>query len=223
MNKPSAQWGVVFDMDGVLVDSAEPHFESWQRLAREEGITISRSQFEASFGRQNRDIIPAFFGPVTPQRLAAIADRKEALYREIVRGKVPAVEGAADLVRELNKAGVPLAIGSAGPRANIDLIVEGMGVGRHFAAIISADDVTRGKPDPQVFQLACERIGLPPKQCVVIEDAPPGVMAGKRAGASVAAIMMHHTRETLSAAGADLIVSRLRELSVQQLKKLVVD
>jgi beta-phosphoglucomutase len=138
-----------------------------------------------------------------------------------VRRKVPAVEGAVELVRELSTAGVPLAIGSAGPRANIDLIVEGMGVQRHFAAIVSADDVTRGKPDPQVFQLACERLGMPPSQCVVIEDAPPGVVAGKRAGASVAAIMMHHSRETLAESGADLVVSKLKDLSVEALRKLV--
>lgn len=221
MKQAGDLWGVVFDMDGVLVDSAEPHFESWQRLAREEGITITRRQFEGSFGRQNRDIVPEFFGRIGAERLEAIANRKEALYREIVRAKVPAVDGAVELVRALSEAGVPLAIGSAGPRANIDLIVEGMGVGRNFAAIVSADDVTRGKPDPQVFQLACERLGLPARRCVVIEDAPPGVVAGKGAGAKVAAIMMHHSRETLRTAGADIVVGKLKELSVDGLRKLV--
>lgn len=222
MKQTYCNWGVVFDMDGVLVDSAEPHYESWQRLAREEGISITRGQFEGSFGRQNRDIIPSFFGPVSPERLDSIAGRKEALYREIVKARVPAVEGAAALVKALSGAGVPLAIGSAGPRANIDLILEGMSVARLFQAIVSADDVTRGKPDPQVFQVACERIGLPPEQCVVIEDAPPGVLAAKTAGARVAAIMMHHSAETLAEAGADVVVRRLVDLNVERLKKLVV-
>ena len=219
-NRPA--WGVVFDMDGVLVDSAPPHYESWRRLGREEGVTITPAQFETSFGRQNRDIIPEFFGAVSPQRLAAIAHRKEAIYRDLVRAEVPAVEGAAALIEALAFEKVPLAIGSAGPRENIELVLEGMRAARFFDVIVSGDDVTRGKPDPQVFQLACERLGIAPHRCVVIEDAPAGVAAAKAAETKVAAVMMHHSAETLTAAGADLVVERLKDLTVARLKSLVV-
>lgn len=214
-------WGVIFDMDGVLVDSAPAHFESWQHLAREERVTITRELFETGFGRQNRDIIPMFFGPVSPERLAEIAHRKEAAYRELVRARVPAVEGAGELVESLAAEGIPLAIGSAGPRQNIEMVLQGMGVACFFEAIVSGEDASRGKPDPQVFQIACERLRLSPPRCVVIEDATAGVAAAKAAGTRVAAVMMHHDRQTLMDAGADLVVPRLRDLTVARLRSLV--
>jgi beta-phosphoglucomutase-like phosphatase (HAD superfamily) len=120
MTRNRKDWGVIFDMDGVLVDSAPAHFESWQRLAREERCSITREQFASGFGRQNRDIIPEFFGPVSAERLAAIAHRKEFIYRELVRAKVPAVEGAGELIAALAAERIPLAIGSAGPRQNME-------------------------------------------------------------------------------------------------------
>lgn len=221
MTRDSAAWGVIFDMDGVLVDSAPAHFESWQRLAAEEGITVTRPQFERGFGRQNRDIIPMFFGPVSPERLAAIALRKEAIYRELVRANVPAVKGAAELISALASRQIPLAIGSAGPRENIDLILHAMGVAGSFDVIVSGEDATRGKPDPQVFQLASERLHLPPGRCVVIEDATAGVAAAKAAGTKVAAVMMHHSDDALLAAGADIVVARLLDLTVGKLRDLV--
>ena len=214
-------WGVVFDMDGVLVDSAPPHFESWQRLAAEEGITVTRAQFEASFGRQNRDIIPTFFGPVSDERLQALANRKEEIYRNIVREKVPVIEGAVELIEALAAEKVPLAIGSAGPLENIRLILQSMRVAQHFDVIVSGDDVTRGKPDPMVFSVACERLRLPPSRCVVIEDAPVGVMAARSAGAKVAAVMMHHSKEALKGAGANVVVQRLREITPSMLKEMI--
>ncbi len=222
MTQNQSAWGVIFDMDGVLVDSAPAHFESWQRLACEEGISITRKQFESSFGRQNRDIIPMFLGPVSPERLAAIANRKEAIYRDLVRAKVPAVDGAFELITELSAQRTPLAIGSAGPRQNIELVLEGMKVTGFFNVIVSGEDATRGKPDPQVFQLACERLRLPPHRCVVIEDATAGVDAARAAGTKVAAVMMHHPAETLKEAGADLVVEQLKDLTVARLKSLVI-
>ncbi len=221
MKDNRADWGVIFDMDGVLVDSAPAHFESWQRLGREEGVTITREQFEAGFGRQNRDIIPAFFGAVSPERLAAIAQRKEAIYRDLVRANVPSVEGASDLIAALAAEEVPLAIGSAGPRENIEMILQGMGVSHLFDVIVSGEDASRGKPDPQVFQIACERLHVPPRRCVVIEDAIAGVAAAKAAGTTVAAVMMHHGEKALRDAGAGLIVRRLQDLTVARLKSLV--
>jgi beta-phosphoglucomutase len=220
-NHPDDPWAVIFDMDGVLVDSAPAHFESWQRLARQEGITITREQFDAGFGRQNKDIIPMFFGAVSMQRLAEIAERKEKIYREIVSDRVPAVPGAAALVKNLAARGVSLAVGSAGPRKNIEMVLRAMGIAGDFRAVVSGEDASRGKPDPQVFQMACERLGLPPARCVVIEDALAGVEAAKAAGTAVAAVMMHHPADALRRAGADLVVGTLAELSPAALGALI--
>jgi beta-phosphoglucomutase family hydrolase len=206
--------GVIFDMDGVLVDSAGAHFESWRALGAEKGLTITQAQFAATFGRHNGDIVPILFGAVSPERLTALADRKEALYRDIVRGRVPAVPGAADLVRELRAAGLRLAVGSSGPLANIRLILRELGVSELFDAISSGEDVTRGKPDPQVFQIACERLGLPPQRCIVIEDAPVGIAAAKAAGCRAVAVMLHHGRDKFTE--ADVVVERLSDLILEK-------
>lgn len=212
-----SSFGVVFDMDGVLVDSADAHFRSWQLLASENGRVVTRAEFDATFGQQNRDLVPRFFGPVAPERLIELADRKEAIYRDLVRRDPPIVPGARELIAALHREGVALAVGSSGPRANIELILEALGVAGVPIAVVSGDDVTRGKPDPQVFELACRRIDLPPQRCVVIEDAPVGVAAAKAAGAACVGIAIHHSAEALA---ADLVVERLADITVEMLRGL---
>ena len=210
--------GVIFDMDGVLVDSAEPHLRSWQLLAAENGSVVAPEQFAATFGKQNRDIIPELFGYVSPVRLEALGDRKEEIYRDLVRNDPPIVPGAIDLVCELHAGGARLAVGSSGPRANIDLILAAMGVSDRVSTVVSADDVTRGKPDPQVFLMAADRLGLPPNRCVVIEDAPVGIEAAHRAGARSVAVTLHHAAATFEQ--AHLIVARLSDLSAKAVFEL---
>ena len=212
-------FGVIFDMDGVLVDSAAPHLESWRRLARDNGCDVTPEQFAATFGRQNKDIIPLLFGSMSESRLRTMSDRKEEIYRQLVRGRVSVVAGAAELVRTLHMAGARLAIGSSGPRTNIDLVLAEMGVAGLFSTIVSADDVTRGKPDPQVFAIACERLGLPPDRCVVIEDAPAGVTAAKAAGCRAVAVLMHHPAQCFI--DADLVIDRLSCVAISRLLGLV--
>jgi beta-phosphoglucomutase len=217
--QPHQRFGVIFDMDGVLVDSAASHLESWRRLAEENDGTVTEQQFRATFGQQNRDIVPLLFGPVSASRLKQLADRKEEMYRDLVGVNPPIVQGAVALVQELHDAGVTLAVGSSGPRENVDLILQAMGVATIVPVVVSGDDVTRGKPDPQVFQLAIRRLGLPPDQCVVVEDAPVGVQAAKAAGARSVALLLHHPREAFE--GVDLIVPRLADLTIAGLRSLV--
>ena len=216
--KTSDTMGVIFDMDGVLVDSAQPHFRSWQLLAEENGATVTEEQFKSTFGQQNDDIIPFLFGEVSPQRLRRLAYRKEELYRDLIRAQAPIVEGAPELVRSLHDAGVTLAVGSSGPLANIELVLDAMGVRQLVSVIVSGDEVTRGKPDPQVFSIACQKLSILPSRCVVIEDAPVGVQAARAAGTRVVAVLMYHPAEAFS--GADCIVDRLGGLSVGQLRAL---
>lgn len=210
--------GVIFDMDGVLVDSAEAHWQSWRLLLEENGRSASKETFAQTFGKQNRDIIPILFGPVVPGRLIELSDRKEVIYRDIIRDQVPIVDGAVRLINELAEADTKLAIGSSGPLANIQLVLNAMNVAHLFSAIVSADDVTRGKPDPQVFSLACQRLALPPHRCVVIEDAPVGITAARAAGTKSVAVLMHHSVEAFRE--ADVTASRLGALTATTLKNL---
>lgn len=216
---PDQHFGVIFDMDGVLVDSAEPHFQSWQQLAEELGQPITRERFRATFGRQSKDVIPALLGETLPDRVKKLDERKEQLYREIIRANPPIMPGAAKLVRELAASGAKLAVGSSGPMENIELVLGAMGVRELFHAVVGGHDVSRGKPDPQVFILCCARLSMPPQRCVVIEDAPVGVDAAKAAGAKAVALLSHHPREKFHR--ADLIVDELRGLGVEQLRELV--
>lgn len=218
--EPPISFGVIFDMDGVLVDSADAHWKSWRILGERECRPIREESFAQTFGRQNKDIIPIFFGDVSPLESQRLADQKEEIYRDLVRARPPIVEGATELVRGLRRIGAALAIGSSGPRENIMLIVSAMGIGDSLDAIVCAEDVTRGKPDPQVFAVAAERLTLPSDRCVVVEDAPAGVTAAKRAGAKCAAVLMHHDREAL--AEADLIVDRLDTLTPERLAQLAL-
>ncbi len=215
-----ASFGVIFDMDGVLVDSADAHLESWRRLAAEQGRTISQDQFRATFGRQNRDILALLFGVTEDRMVKQFSERKEALYRELIRENPPVARGAVQLVRSLTTAGAALAIGSSGPRANIDLVLQAMGVEDAFAAIVSAEDVAHGKPDPEVFERACAALGLPSSRCVVIEDAPAGITAAKAAGTTCVAVLTHHPPEAL--AGADAIVASLLDLTAASVRALAL-
>lgn len=210
--------GVVFDMDGVLIDSAQSHLQSWQQLAREEGRTVTDADFMATFGRQNDDIVPILFDVQRAEQVSALADRKEEIYRNLIRERPPIVSGAVALVEALHSAGVRLAVGSSAPPANIELVLNAMGVSELIRAVVSGDDVARGKPDPQVFSEACRRLDLPPGRCVVIEDAAAGIRAARAAGTRSVAISIYHPAATFDE--ADMIVERLSDLSVEIISSL---
>lgn len=217
-----AEIAVIFDMDGVLVDTFESHFESWNVVAREEGTEMSRQQFAATFGRTSREII-AMLWPEKSEDEAAIRDfddRKEAAFREIIEREFPEMPGARELLDSLASVGIRMAVGSSGPPANVALVVRQLGAGQVFEAFVTGEDVTRGKPDPQVFLLAAERLAVPPARCVVVEDAQPGVAAARAAGMrSVGLASTGRTREEL--AEADLVVDELNALTPQVFLRLV--
>jgi len=214
--------GVIFDMDGVLVDTYGAHFESWRAVAAEQGLSVTEAEFAPTFGRTSREIIAALW----PQRrynddeIAALDDRKEAAFRRIIRSSFPAMPGAGELLHDLSAAGFALAVGSSGPPENIDLVLERLGARRLFRAIVTGRDVTRGKPDPQVFLIASQRLGVVPRRCAVIEDAPAGVAAANAAGmTSVGLKSTGRTRESLSA--AEMVVDSLGELSAKILRSRI--
>jgi beta-phosphoglucomutase len=213
---------VIFDVDGVLVDSYDAHFRSWRDVLAEHGLALDEAGFAQTFGRTSREIIAKMWGDgVDDARARAIDDRKEALYRDIVRDAFPAMAGAVALIDALLAAGFVLGVGSSAPPANVELTLACLGRGAAFSAIVTGRDVTRGKPDPQVFLLAAERLGVAPAQCVVIEDAPAGVRAAVAAGMASVALLGTAPAETLAEAGARLTVGSLDELSPAVLARLL--
>lgn len=215
MNRSPVSFGVIFDMDGVLVDSAPPHLQSWKALADELGSPITDEQFYATFGRQNRDCLAVLFGITDAESVSRLSDRKEEIYRAIIRQRVPAMDGAIELVRACHAAGLRVAVGTSGPAANVAVCLDGMGIAECFHARITAEQVTRGKPDPQVFRLAAEAIEIPPARCAVIEDAPAGIEAALAADTTAIALAGTHPASSLSR--AHLTVASLRELSPRRI------
>ena len=203
---------VIFDLDGVLIDSGPAHHESWRQLGAELGVDVGAEQFAATFGRQNRDIIPLLFGPdLGADRVHELSERKEALYRDLVRGRIKEVPGAVALVSACRQAGLRLAVGSSGHPVNIELALQELGMADCFEAIVTGHDVNRGKPDPQVFLLAAERLGVEPAACAVIEDAPSGIEAALAADMTAIGLTSHHPRDRLSR--AHWVVDALTELT----------
>jgi beta-phosphoglucomutase len=218
--RPDPIYAVIFDLDGVLVDSYRAHFESWRRLYGELGIDYSESAFAADFGRTSRDILRRTLGePLSDDRIRQLDERKESLFRDIIRQAFPAMDGAVELIDALTGDGFLLAVGSSGPPENIALSLEKLGRVEKFAAVVTGMDVTRGKPDPQVFQLAAERLGVPPSSCAVVEDAVHGIEAARRAGMASIALSGTTTRDRLS--HADLVVDSLRQLSPASIRELI--
>lgn len=210
---------VIFDVDGVLIDSYQAHFESWLRMFGEHGVSFTEEEFRKTFGRTSHDIIAALYGAdLSDADIRAWDDCKEALYRDIIRDNFPAIDGAVELLDALHHAGFRLGVGSSGPPENIQLTLECLERADLFDAVVTRIDVTRGKPDPQVFLIAGERLGAKPEQCVVVEDAPAGIEAANRAGMASVALSGTATREEL--AHAKLIVDSLRELTPEALRNL---
>jgi len=171
-------------MDGTLIDSEEFHWISWRNTLANEGITITREQFLSSFGQRNDSIIPRWLGAAaTPERIERISKAKEELYRYLVRRDgISPLPGVANWIHRLHKEGWLQAIASAAPRANIDAVLEALSATHIFQGIVSADDVHRGKPDPEVFLIAASCVGVSPDCCIVVEDAVAGVQGARSAG-----------------------------------------
>lgn len=218
-------YGVIWDMDGTLVDTAELHFEAWRLISEELGRTFTRSDFAATFGRRNPEIMDYLFpGRFAPADVDAIGERKEQRYRAAAeRLGVTLLPGVAALLAGLHARGVRQAIGSSAPRANLDLILRLTGIERYLSAVVSAEDTTRGKPDPQVFLTAAARLAVPARCCLVFEDAPAGVEAAKAGGMKCIAVrfVAHHSADKLAQAGADRVVASLAEVSPGDVLQLI--
>jgi beta-phosphoglucomutase len=215
-------YAVIFDVDGVLIDSYAPHYESWREIAIGYGVDYTEAMFAQGFGRTSREIVAEQWGrpDLTPEQIRAIDDAKEAAYRRIVADEFPGMPGATELVASLHAAGFKVAVGSSGPPENVGLAIEKLGLAPYLDAKVTGRDVTRGKPDPQVFLIAAETLGVPPARCAVVEDAPAGVAAAKAAGmACVGFPSTGRTRDDV--ARADRIIAGLADLTPAVFRELI--
>ena len=208
---------VLWDLDGTLVDSGEYHWLSWRDTLAAETFDLTYEQFLASFGQKNDRILRGWLGDgATAERIAQLGDAKEAEYRRLARERgLASLPGAAEWVARLRHDGWRQAIASSAPRLNVGVMLEACGLEGFFDAIVSAEDVTVGKPDPQVFQAAAALLDMPPDRCIVVEDAAVGIEAARRAGMRSIGVSGATT------SGADLVVSSLADLPPDAFVKLL--
>ncbi|HLJ95747.1 MAG TPA: HAD family phosphatase [Gemmataceae bacterium] len=216
---------VIWDVDGTLVDTAELHFQAWLVLAGRIGKPFARADFAATFGLRNQDIIPGIFGTHLSSRdVAELGERKEESYRAAARQHgVILLPGARALLEGLQTAGFKQAIGSSAPRKNLELILQLTQSEQYFQAVVSVEDIQRGKPDPEVFLIAANKLAVSPNHCLVLEDAVAGVRAAKAAGMKCIAVRSggQHSETALVQAGADRVVSNLEQVSIGSVRQLL--
>jgi len=207
-------WGAIFDWDGVIIDSSAAHRESWERLARETGLPLPPGYFETSFGMKSRRIIQEILRWTDdPGQLKELDWRKECLYRDVIRERgIEPLPGVVEFLQRLRAASVPGVIATSTHSRNVQCAMEIIRLDEYFQGMIAGENVTHGKPDPEVFLLAAQKIGLPPGRCVVFEDAHVGIEAARRGGMKVIAVTTTHPAETLQT--ADRVVDRLDRLIV---------
>jgi beta-phosphoglucomutase len=220
------RYAAIWDMDGTLVDTAELHFEGWVAACRQLGRDFTRADFAATFGKRNPEILRLLFGEnhFSEAEIETIGFQKEEMYRQAARKiGIDLLPGVAELMQGLQRRGFAQAIGSSAPRGNLDLILEITPIAPWISAVAAAEDTRRGKPDPEVFLVAAQKLGVEPSRCVVFEDAIAGIQAAKAAGMKAVGVTFvgHHPAESLRLAGADCIVGSLAELIPEHIEALI--
>lgn len=201
---------VLWDLDGTLVDTKDLHYQSWKLALPEFGYRFPTDRFQRSFGMNNSGVLEVFLGrPAEPDLVAAISERKETLFRNLLHGNVRALPGVQDWLARLQGWGARQAVASSAPPANIDIMLGELGLAPYFDAIVSGYTLP-SKPDPAVFLQAAKQLGVSPQACVVMEDAVAGVAAARAAGMRCIAVASTNPAEALHE--ADIVVERWDQL-----------
>jgi HAD superfamily hydrolase (TIGR01509 family) len=215
--------GLLFDMDGVLVNNLEVHRAAFAEFFRRYGVERSFDELSRVFGKGNDDIMGELMPKEVVERVGIreLGYEKEAIYREIYAPIIEPQPGLLAFLAEAEEAGLRSAVGSSGYRVNVDFVLDKCHIERYFEAIVAGDEVTRCKPDLEIYLTAAAKLGLRPEECVVFEDAEAGIEAAKRAGIKVVALATTFSREFLEDTEADAIVDDFREVSVEMLQQLL--
>jgi beta-phosphoglucomutase family hydrolase len=220
---PTASFAALFDMDGVLIDNTDFHVNAWLQFAQKHGRPLTKDQYiENINGRVSADAMAYVFQrSISPGELIVLTEEKEAIYRELYRPHLQPAPGLLDFLNALKADGVKLAVGTSAPESNVRFTLDGLPLRPYFDAVVDASMIHRGKPDPEIYLTAAERVGVTPARCVVFEDAFAGIEAGLRAGMAVVAVATTHTRDELTDTGAALIINDFTEITVEQVQSLV--
>lgn len=208
---------VLWDLDGTLVESAHLHWQAWNETLEAEGVDVTFAQFRETFGQRNDAILGRWLGPdAEPSHIRRLGDAKEARYRRIISdGGIEPLPGAARWIHALAAAGWRQAVASSAPKLNVEVVIEALGLREQFGALVAAEDVRLGKPEPEVFLAAADRLGASPARCVVVEDAVAGIEAARRAGMKSVGI------GPAGFADSDIVVRSLEDLALDAFDQLL--
>lgn len=213
-------FAVIFDMDGVIVNSTPYHTKAWKQFLKKHGHHLTDEELKLQIhGKINAEIIQHFFPMLSKKEVNKYSNEKEELYRQIIQTHIISPEGLLDFVLLLQKKKVPIAVATAAPPVNVNFILEKLNLKKYFQIVVDESQIAKGKPDPEVYQKAAKKIGFPAQRCIVIEDAVLGIEAATRAGMRVIAITTTQKRSELDQ--ADIIIDCFRELSYQTLVELI--
>ena len=208
---------VLWDMDGVLADTSQLHFETWECVLTEQGIPFDRQKFHLIYGLKNRDLLPYLTDrPLEPQWIEWISDQKELAFRQALPGLQP-LPGVVDWLGRFKSLGWKQAVASSAPQENVDALVDVLDIRDYFDALVTPGDLP-GKPDPAVFIKASRLLEIPVKDCIVIEDSIPGIEAARRANMHCIAVTTTNPPEALTR--ADIVVDSLELLKMYQVESL---
>ena len=212
-------WGAIFDFDGVLINSASYHEESWDILPQQENKPLPKGHFKQGFGQKNLFIIPEILKwTKNPEEIKELSLKKEALYRNLIKEKgIQPIKGVINWIKQLKENNIPIAIGSSTDLANIQKVLSLTELGLYFDKIVLAEDVSQGKPNPEVFLKAAKKIQIEPQQCVVFEDAHVGVKAAKAANMKVIAVTTTHEKSSFQS--VNQTVDYLDELCLHEVQE----
>ncbi len=215
------QYAVLWDMDGVLVDTGEFHYLTWKEMLDLNDIPFNRQAFQHTFGMNNKQVVTYLLGqPPDPKLLKEMSCSKEENFRKMVREQSEINPGVQLLLDQFLEAGIRQAIASSAPQENINAVVDKLAIRRYFQAMVSGDRLP-SKPDPTVFRLAAQELGVAPANCIVVEDAKTGIAAAKRAGMKCIAVAATHPIDELGE--ADMAVQNLEGMSISDFQRLFIN
>ena len=214
--------GAIFDWDGVIVDSSDLHLKGWEVLANELKLALPNVHFEKGFGKRNETIIPQILGwSKDPAQINHWGKRKEEIYRELGnKDGIKLARGSKDFLKLTPSSIFRCSVGTSTERKNVELAISQHNLSKYFLGAACSEDVSRGKPDPEVFLEAAKILSITPKNCVVFEDSPHGIEAAKRAGMKTVALTTTHPSTTFMHLNPDLLVASLADLGIDQVEKL---
>ncbi|MBN1816108.1 MAG: HAD family phosphatase [Sedimentisphaerales bacterium] len=221
--KRQNRWAVIFDVDGTMVDNYRFHQAAWIELGRRYGLPITPAYYKAHIhARSNDKNVAGLLGDkTTPDLIQKLSEEKEAIYREIFSPHLCEIPGLTALLMELNEAGISCSAASNSPRANVDFVLDGLGIRGFFQVVTTRCDVTVGKPDPQLYLVTAAKLGVPVEQCIIMEDSASGFQAARNAGAPFIAVTAGADPDDLPlAASASLMVRDFTELTVDRLQQI---